>query len=240
MRTILSVCLALMGCCLVSARAQDADVLPERLLQLEGQLGVIDDLHVSETGSSSSFSITNENGVKTTRVVDGTTRMAIVEDPASGITCAVTRTYGPNDLAKLEEEQPELFMHLSSIPKNVGESQIEISVGVTSTYSAADPDELKSKHPDVYKLFRKYTQEQGFGRMQIRLGHPLQLRLGERNGRLLRAFGDEGKKADDEGDDDGDDEMSADDDDGDEADSDDDGDDDGDDDSDDDGDDDGR
>jgi hypothetical protein len=180
-------------------RAQEIDLLPRELIQLgEGQLGLIDDLRVSGIGSSSSFSFTNENGVKTTKVADGTNRMTIIEDPASGITCKVTKTYGPDDLAKLEEEQPELFMHLSAIPKTVGESQIEINVGVTSTYTAADPDELKSKHPEVYKLYNKYTKEQGVDAIHMRMARPLRLRLGLDGARIDQPADDDDELGDDD------------------------------------------
>ncbi len=209
-------------------RAQEIDRLMREPIG-EGGLGLIDDLQVSGFGSTSSFSITNENGVKTTKVADGINRMTIVEDPASGITCKVTKTYGPDDLAKLEDEQPELFMHLSAIPKTVGESQIEINVGVTSTYTAADKDELKAKHPDVYKLYDKYTNEQGAGAIHMRMARPLRLRLGLDGARLLEQADDDDElssddEADDNGDDDSDDDADdddADDDNGDEVDDDD-------------------
>lgn len=192
------------------ARAQDDDLMPRELRKLaEGQLGVIDDLQVSGFGTSSSISITNENGVKTTKVADGTNRMTIIEDPASGITCKVTKYYGPDDLDKLEEEQPELFMHLSSIPKTINDSQIELNVGVTSSYTAADKAELKSKHPDIYKLYNKYTKAQNIGIM--RLGRPLRFRLDARGGAMEGGFGAP-MDDDDEGDEDGDDDESDDDD----------------------------
>ncbi len=176
-------------------------------------IGVIDDLQVSGS-SSSSFSVTDQNGVKTTRVNDRGKRIEIVEDPASGITCKVTKNYGPKDLAKLEDEQPELFMHLSAIPKTVDNSQVEISVGVTTTYSAADKDELESKHPDVFKLYAKYTDEKMVPRMPMR--RALRLRLGPDEGALLeRDDGDDDDVSDDESDDDDDDDESDDDDEGD-------------------------
>ena len=186
-------------------------------------IGVIDDLQVSGS-SSSSFSVTDQNGVKTTRVVDDRgKRIEIVEDPASGITCKVTKNYGPKDLAKLEDEQPELFMHLSAIPKTVDNSQVEISVGVTTTYSAADKDELESKHPDVFKLYAKYTDEKMVPRMPMR--RALRLRLGPDGGALLeRDDGDDDDVSDDESDDDDDDESDDDDGDDDESDDDDEGD----------------
>ena len=207
MKMLLATAVALAGFHFCSlGRAQEVEIVPHDLLQLgQAQMGLIDDMKVSGLGSSSSFSFTNENGVKTTKVADGTNRMTIVEDPASGITCKVTKTYGPNDLAKLEDEQPELFMHLSAIPKTVGESQIEISVGVTSTYTAADKDELKAKHPDVYKLYNKYTKEQGVGRIHMRMARPLRLRLGAEGAKIEQPADDDDEVGDDDADDDDDD-----------------------------------
>jgi hypothetical protein len=224
MKTRLSTAVAFLALSALAmiAHAQEPDVIPQPMVPLElGNLGLIDDLQISEMGATTSFSFTNENGIKTTKVVDGHNRMTIVEDPTSGITCKVTKTYSSDDLAKLEEEQPELFMHLSSIPKSVGESEIEISVGVTSTYAAADVEELKSKHPEVYKLYNKYTKDQGLGRIHMRMGRPMRLPLLLEGGRFgFRADDDDESADDDDGDEDDDedeeDDGDEDDDDGDE------------------------
>ncbi len=190
--------------------AQQIEISPQVLVGQGEGIGVIDDMQVSGS-SSSSFSVTDQNGVKTTRVNDNGKKMEIVEDPASGIICKVTKTYGPNDLAKLEEEQPELFMHLSAIPKTIGEAQVEINIGVTSTYTAADKDELKTKHPEVYKLYAKYTKQGAVGRIHLGFPRALRLRVGP-EGALLDDAVDDGDAVDDDDDDsdDDDDEMSDD------------------------------
>lgn len=186
----------------VAQEMPDLEIRPHIILGQEGGMGVIDDLHVTTSGSSV-VSFTNENGVKTTKVADRKTRLTIVEDPASGITCKVTKTYGLDDLDALEQEQPELFMHLSAIPKTINESEVEVTVGVTTSYTAADKDELKSKHPDVFKLYDKYSGEKAIRRMGLGRAMPM-LRLREG----FQFVPDDGEEAmdDDEDDDDGDDE----------------------------------
>jgi hypothetical protein len=183
-------------------------------IQEEG-LGLIDDLHMT-SGAMSVVSHTDPNGVKTTKVVDGLKKMTIIEDPASGITCKVTKTYGPEDLSILEKEQPELYMHLTAIPKTIGDNQIEVNVGVTTTYAAADKAELKAKHPDVYKMYTKYTKNAlrvGVGGFGIR--EPLRLRVFPGGAAIDRGDddddqadddddGDDDDRDDDDGDDDGD------------------------------------
>lgn len=155
---------------------QERRVEPRDLLEdARHELGLIDDLMIQGEASSTSYSVSTVNGVKTTRVVDPAIRMTIIEDPASGITCKVTKAYGLDDMAKIEEEQPELFMHLSAIPKTIGEAEVEVHVHVTNTYTAADDSELKAKHPEIHKLFKKYTSDDAMPRMHFRIGRPLDL-----------------------------------------------------------------
>ena len=222
MKTLLTTFAALAAIYFCSpTSAQEIRIRPRVVIgqEIDG-IGVIDDLQVSGS-SSSSFSVTDQNGVKTTRVNDNGKKMEIVEDPASGITCKVTKNYGPNDLAKLEDEQPELFMHLSAIPKTVGESQVEINVGVTTTYTATDKDELETKHPEVYKLYAKYTKESAVGRIHLGFPRALRLRVGPEGAVLGEADDDDDADDDDEmdeDDDDSDDDDESDDDDSDDSD----------------------
>jgi hypothetical protein len=171
-------------CLCLKAAAQNEIEAPARIRVLqEGDLGLIDDLQIDGLGSSTSISVSNVNGVKTTKIRAGLARMELTEDPASGVTCKLTKVYGPEDLKKLEDEQPELFMHLSAIPKTIGESEIEINVGVTTTYHAADMDELKAKHPEVYEQFEKYVGQGDSERLGgLRFLRPLRLRVGPEGG----------------------------------------------------------
>ena len=114
----------------------------ELIVQDAGQ-ALIDDLSVQSFSTAQVIWVREIDGVRTVDVRDDQLKLQIIDDPAAGITCRVTRRYAAADTEKLEAEQPELQMHLSAIPKQIGDSEIEILADVTTTYTAPDAETLK-------------------------------------------------------------------------------------------------
>ena len=126
-------------------------------------------LSSSSFGGGTSIQKTVRDGVTTIKVTekDGK-KVVIVDDPNNGITVKMTKRYSPKNADELEKSMPGLYMHLKSIPKTSDNAKVEVHVDVTRDYEADDKDDLKNKHPEVFKVYEKYTKG-GAGRV-IRLG----------------------------------------------------------------------
>lgn len=120
-------------------------------------------------GDGFSVSVSVNNGVKTIKGKSGTEKVEIVEDPDNGIKVKLTERYGPDDADKIEKSMPGLYMHLKSIPKTVDNAKVDVLVDVTREYEADDKKDLENKHPEVYKVYKKYTENRTAG---FRMGRP--------------------------------------------------------------------
>jgi hypothetical protein len=132
--------------------------LPRADQPLIDRIDGVFELNGNVFSTATSISVSEVNGVRVTKVVDNGQKYLFEDDPASGLTCTVTKRYSSEDLATLEKEQPELNMHLAAIPKTIGNSTIEVYVDVATTYKAADENELEEKYPEVHQLYKKYTK----------------------------------------------------------------------------------
>lgn len=108
-------------------------------------------------GFSRSISVSNENGLKTTRVTENGKKYVIREGEEL-IEVEFANTYGPNDMEKLKEKHPDLHMHVTSFPKKSGDLSVELTISVKEKVSAENESELKEKSEAAFKLFEKYTK----------------------------------------------------------------------------------
>lgn len=108
-------------------------------------------------GVSRSISVSNENGLKTTRVTENGKKYVIREGEEL-IEVEFANTYGPNDMEKLKEKHPDLHMHVTSFPKKSGDLSVELTISVKEKVSAENESELKEKSEAAFKLFEKYTK----------------------------------------------------------------------------------
>ncbi len=139
------------------ANAQERDMLPEMPFPPR-DMGVIWDMQQMSGMSNRSISMTTDaSGVTTINASEDGVKTWIQDDPNRGITVKITRQYGPEQMDLLMEEQPELYMHLNSIPEETEDAEVEVTVGVTKTYEADDAEDLKQQHPEAFKLYEKYT-----------------------------------------------------------------------------------
>lgn len=126
--------------------------------QIQGlDLGVIADMQMVTGSSSRSISMTVENGVKKINAADNDVKAYIEEHPEGNLIVKVTRQYTKADLDELMNEEPELYMHLKSIPDKTDTAEVEVSVGVTKTYEAESADALHEAHPDVFEIYERFT-----------------------------------------------------------------------------------
>lgn len=113
-------------------------------------------------GFSRSVSVTNENGMKVTRVTENGKKFVIREGDEL-IEVEFANTYGPNDMEKLKEKHPDLHMHVTSFPSKSGDSKVELTVSVKEKVSAENESALKEKSEAAYEVFEKYTKKGAAG-----------------------------------------------------------------------------
>ncbi len=120
------------------------------------ELGTIMQMQMTN-GSSRSISMTVENGVKKINASENGLRAYIEEDPDGHILIKVTRQYTSDQLDLLMDDEPELYMHLKSIPTQTDTAEVEVSVGVTRTCEADDLGELEKNHPEAFDVYQQFT-----------------------------------------------------------------------------------
>ena len=130
-----------------------------------GQFGGAVQLKSISNGMS--ISVSQENGVKTTKVNDNGKRFEIVESEADGITVKLTKSYGPDDVEQLKEDYPDLFMHFSSFPKETEGATVELQVNLVKKYTAKNVEELKEKHPEAFAVYEKYSKQNAIGGIRV-------------------------------------------------------------------------
>lgn len=141
-------------------------------LRLEGRMGAITAFNSGTFGRS--VSMTEENGVRKITGQENGLKAYIEEVPGGEITIKVTRQYTRDQIEEISELEPELYMHLNSIPERTETAEIEITVGITRTYTADNADDLKEKHPEAFEAYEKFTSggDEDIVRLRERLTIP--------------------------------------------------------------------
>lgn len=121
-----------------------------------------------------SISVSQANGVKTTKINDNGQKFEIVESEADGITVKLTKSYGPDDIEQLKEDYPDLFMHVSAFPTETEGATVELHVNLVKKHTAKNVEELKEKHPEAFEVYEKYSKQNAFGGVRVIGGGGLQ------------------------------------------------------------------
>ncbi|HMO14934.1 MAG TPA: hypothetical protein PKD64_16115 [Pirellulaceae bacterium] len=117
-------------------------------------------IRTTTTGQQSvQISTTVRDGVRITQVVsspDGKFTIKVDEDGA--IEMEMAREYGLDDAEKLSDSHPEISMYMKAIPREVGDSKINVKFEITTTVKADNEDQLKEVDEDAYRLYKQYGQ----------------------------------------------------------------------------------
>ncbi|MCH2181581.1 MAG: hypothetical protein MK108_06200 [Mariniblastus sp.] len=123
----------------------------------------------STSGNAGGFSsnsgprVSVVNGVRTIEVEESSRKIKIVEDPQQGIYIEITKQYGPKELASLKNRMPELGEYIDLFPQQLNNSDIELSIGVTSKFTAANAEDLERQDQGAYNIYRRFTRAQSNG-----------------------------------------------------------------------------
>ena len=101
--------------------------------------------------------MTIENGIKKINASEDGLKAYIEEDPDGRLLIKVTRRYSTADLDTLMDEEPELYMHLQSIPDQTDDATVEVSVDVTREYEADSEEALEEDQPEVFEVYERFT-----------------------------------------------------------------------------------
>jgi hypothetical protein len=100
------------------------------------------------------------NGVRTIEVEESSRKIKIIEDPQKGIYIEITKQYGPKELASLKNRMPDLGEYIDLFPEQLNNSDIELTIGVTSKYSAANAEDLERQDQGAYNVYRRFANVQ--------------------------------------------------------------------------------
>lgn len=114
----------------------------------------------SNFGTNNGPRVTVSNGVRTIEVDESARKIKIVEDPQRGIYVEVTRKYGPNELASLKSRMPNLGEYIDLFPKQLDNSDIELTIDVTSKFNAANAQDLEQQDAGAYNIYRRFANVQ--------------------------------------------------------------------------------
>lgn len=140
--------------------------LPEFPPLRGGDMGVIMDGAMFSAGSNMRVQMSLENGVKKIRAEEAGVKTYIEESPDTGILIKITRQYGPDQMDDLREKHPGLYMSSKDFPATTDDgATVEVTIGVTEKFAAANAEELEAEHPEIFKAYKKYSN--GNSNMQI-------------------------------------------------------------------------
>ena len=98
------------------------------------------------------------NGNQVINAREAKREIEIVVRPDGRISVNITRQYGPDELDRLLRREPTLEEYVKSFPRTAGDSDVELSIGLTSRFDAADEESLRDKDIAAFNLYRKYKQ----------------------------------------------------------------------------------
>ena len=111
---------------------------------------------------ATSISVSEVDGVRTTKVNENG-RQFVIQQSADSIEVTYAKVYGPDDLEALQQDHPDLYMHVTSFPKQSQGADVELSISLKTTRQAANAEELKEKFPEAFAIYEKYGQQRGLG-----------------------------------------------------------------------------
>jgi len=121
-------------------------------------MGVIMDGAMFSAGTNMRVQMSLENGVKKIRAEEAGVKTYIEESLETGILVRITRQYGPDQMDELRDKHPGLYMSVKDFPsKTESEATVEVTIGVTEKFEAADAKELEANHPEIFKAYEKYS-----------------------------------------------------------------------------------
>ena len=147
-------CSSMLAATLVSA--QERPLLRGALIDGAG-------ITISSSGGGLSIQSSTRDGVRTIKANDNGKKTEIVIEADGLITVKHTKQYGPDDMDELEKTHPDLIMYLQAIPKEAGNHKVEVSLNITTDYEADSEEDLKERHPEIFKLYEKYSKSGGLG-----------------------------------------------------------------------------
>jgi hypothetical protein len=131
------------------------EVEPEEVPAIFGFNGDLRILASSSTG----------DGIKTQIVERGNNavqvRSAEITKGRDELSVKVTRTFGPDQREELLEAYPQLTEDAGGFPKEVEDMEIELTIGITRTFSAKDVTEFEQKYPAIFRQYRRQLAGRG-------------------------------------------------------------------------------
>ena len=124
--------------------------------------------------SNSGPKVSVVNGVRTIEVEESSRTIKIVEDPQNGIYVEIKKQYGPKELASLKNRMPDLGEYIDLFPQQLNNNDIELSIGVTSKFTAANAEDLQQQDQGAYNIYRRFTRMQSNNGQQSNSGQQFQ------------------------------------------------------------------
>ena len=124
--------------------------------------------------SNSGPKVSVVNGVRTIEVEESSRKIKIVEDPQNGIYVEIKKQYGPKELASLKNRMPDLGEYIDLFPQQLNNNDIELSIGVTSKFTAANAEDLQQQDQGAYNIYRRFTRTQSNNGQQSNSGQQFQ------------------------------------------------------------------
>ena len=75
----------------------------------------------------------------------------------------ITKTYGPKELASLKNRMPDLSEYIDLFPEQISNRDIELTIDVTSKFTAANAEDLERQDEGAYNIYRRFARVQSNG-----------------------------------------------------------------------------
>ena len=136
--------------------------------KIGGGTGLIGDSGAPATGGGNGVKVKNSGGNKIINVKEDRRDIEIVIRADGHIFVNITKHFGPDELDSLIRRQPDLEEYVKSFPKTSGDKDVQLSIGLTSRYDAANGEELKEENIAAYNLYKKFSQRSTRANSRIR------------------------------------------------------------------------
>ena len=98
------------------------------------------------------------SGVTTYDIIHDFKPLIIAVHESGRIEIKVVRQYDESTLDQLEQDHPEVAMHVSAIPSASPDgARIQMSLEIETLITAESVDELEEQHPQIWQVFRQHT-----------------------------------------------------------------------------------